>query len=421
MQDKAQTLYDRLIHRLKTSGRATLAYWLMTFYGLAVFSGVVLFMLPGPEVAMILLGFVLGTIVGQVLGNGFALLKPRWWVVAMTVSTCCGMLSVAPMAAIAIPAAGPMLLAAWFILPFAITSGFCAIRYRMEIFGAWIPLMYSVGGALVWINVSPDKLAAWHTGSKWAIWDMVTVPILAGALLLFIIYLVMRQSQALSLWQDSTQMPDTPGTPRRYKPRARISWTTWGCIGVLALALTITTAAVSPYLFRTGSGDKEGGGQSRGDGEPRSGRGEPQEGEPEPKEEEEEADPFEAPDADWDKVREGIEEAARQGFNLLMMLIILLIVVVLIYLLFWRPIQRLAVLRHLENPAWAVPATQRIQDLWRRVHIALHDAGVELSASEPAERLAERAGAVLAKQFGEPPPGLDEAAAIYTRVHYNIG
>jgi len=120
-------------------------------------------------------------------------------------------------------------------------------------------------------------------------------------------------------------------------------------------------------------------------------------------------------------MKEGVKEAAKQGISLLGLLLILLLCVVLIYLLFWRPIKRLAVLRHLENPAWAVPATQRIQDLWRRVQIGLNDAGVELSSAIPADLLADHASNILAKQFGTPPPGLIEAAEIYTRVHYNIG
>jgi hypothetical protein len=127
------------------------------------------------------------------------------------------------------------------------------------------------------------------------------------------------------------------------------------------------------------------------------------------------------PSADWDKVQEGVKEAAKQGLNLLMLLLMLLIGVLIIYFVFWRPLRRVAVLRHLERPAWPVPATQRIQDLWRRAQIALRDLNIETRESETVEALAARAIEELRARFGQAPPGLGEAAQIYSQVQYNLG
>ena len=174
-----------VLHWLKNAGRPLLAYWVMTGFGLTVFSVVATVLKPGPELIPILGSFALATVVGQVLGNALGYLRPRFWLAFVLIAFSCFVeLLITP----ALAALGPLAPFAgiiWFMMPFTILSGFFAVRNRMEIFGAWIPTMYAVAGAVMIINAK-GKVAAWKM-SKWAVWDVVTIPILAGAILFFVI------------------------------------------------------------------------------------------------------------------------------------------------------------------------------------------------------------------------------------------
>ena len=405
---------EGLWHRVKTFGPALLAYWVMTFFGLAAFSAVLLIRGgAGGEMFLLLGQLVMVTVVGQLAGHALGFLRPRLFIVLMLASLGCWI-----QVLLLIPMANGLTVIVWFMAPFTLASGFFAVRSRTEIFGAWVPVMYAVSASLVLINTDAKKLGSWHGGNKFAVWDLFNLAIIAGALLLFLIYLVARQAQSLSLWQDAARMSSVQASAN-YNPRARISWMTWGVIALLGVALTVGTAAAAPYLFRTADEEEgkegkggQGQGQGQGQGEQRGGEGGQGEG-----------DSSENPmdNADMDKVSEGVRQVAQQGANLLMLLIMLLVGLVLIYFVFWRPMRRMAVMRHLERPAWPVPPTQRIQDMWRRALIALHDVGMEPRPTESVKHLAERAHATLSQRFGSAPTGVIEAAEIYSRVEYNIG
>lgn len=411
----------RLWHWVKTSAPALAAYWALTFYGLFVFSGVILVLDPGAagEIMLILAQLWAVTVVGQVAGHVLGYLRPRLWVVWIIVGVTCGAWFAVSPGLLAVP----WVVVAWFFLPFALGSGFLAIRHGTEVFGTFMPVVYSIGACIVLLNRDAEKLAAWKGGEKYAVWDAVNIAILAGCLLIFIIYMVARQSQSLTHWQEGAQAPLRAGVPVAYKPRARVSWLTWVLVAGLAFVVTVGTALLSPFLFRTGEqeGDGGGGGQqqqpSDGDGGGREpGDGEPYDGEPQ-----DGKDKIKPPDADWDKVGEGIKKAAQAGFDLLTFLLMILVGLLLIYFVFWRPARRVALLRHLERPAWPVPTTERIHDLWRRALIALRDLDIETKDSETVEDVARRATQELAKRHGQPPTGLVEAAEIYSRVNYDLG
>lgn len=402
-------------HKLKTLAPSLIAYWLLTAYGVFTFSAVLFLLFPGPELLLVILQLVAVTVVGQLAGHVLAFLRPRLWVVLILLGSSCFVQTLLTAAIVSVP----QLALAWFLAPFAVGSGFLAIRSRTEIFGAWMPVMYSVGACLLLVNSSGEKLAAWEAGAKYAIWDVATVGILAGALLLFLSYLVARQSQSLSLWQEAAQAPPDPARahqklPENYKPRARVSWPTWILVAGLAFVLTIGTALAAPYLFRTGPPEDKGGKQS-GQRDPKPDKQEPRE----PKQKK--PSDMKPPDVDWDKIQEGVQKAAKQGANLLMLLLIFLVGVLLIYFVFWRPLRRVAVLRHLERPAWPVPATERIQNLWRRATIALADLEIQVKEADTADGLALRASRELEERYGKPPAGLHEVASIYSRVQYSIG
>jgi hypothetical protein len=453
-----------LLHWIKNAGRPLLAYWLMTAFGLTVFSIVATVLNPGPELIPILGSFWLATLLGQVLGNGLGYLRPRFWIATLLIAFSCLIEVLISPALAALGPLAPFAFIVWFMLPFTILSGFFAVRNRMEIFGAWIPTMYAVGGAVMIINAK-GKVAAWKM-SKWAVWDVVTVPILAGAILFFVVYLVMRQAQSLSLWQESVdlRMPSLTAAAR-YKPRARISWMTWGCVGALAILLTCSTAVVSPFLFRTatsedgkGGGDGKNGDGKGGDGKGADGKGADGKGGGKGADGKGggkgangngggkggsgggkggsggggggdggggggagDGDPMEAPEPDWDKTKEGAAQAAQAGLQLLLLLLLLLLIALIFAACGYRPSRREALLRHLESPTVRVAPSKRVENLWRRAVIALSDIGIKSTVAEPASALAARAVLELKARYGQAPEGLIEAAAIYTRVHYNLG
>jgi hypothetical protein len=128
-----------------------------------------------------------------------------------------------------------------------------------------------------------------------------------------------------------------------------------------------------------------------------------------------------APDTDSDRAAEGAKRAAEAGLQLLLWLLLLLLIVLLLGGALLRPTRREILIRHLESPTIRVAPSRRVENLWRRAVIALHDVGLPSSPAEPASTLAQRAVSELQQRYGEAPPGLTEAAAIYTRIHYNLG
>ena len=104
-------------------------------------------------------------------------------------------------------------------------------------------------------------------------------------------------------------------------------------------------------------------------------------------------------------------------------LLILLFLFLGALLTFWRPGRRLLTVRHYREPFWGTATTERIENNWRLVEIAMTDIGVPPRPGEPAESLYPRAEPALQKLSGgaREVHGLLEAARIRDRVAYGLG
>jgi hypothetical protein len=156
----------------------------------------------------------------------------------------------------------------------------------------------------------------------------------------------------------------------------------------VVLALFAFTAVLSPYLFRTGKGD-------------RSSKHQTQTKEPEP-------DP--TPKIDEEailRMLEKMKEGARKASHTLWPLFLLA--------LLYRPAKRALLLSHLAAPIIPSPPSERIENLWEYVRIAAEDAGVEPSPSDSVEDLLRRV-----KETRFVSADLAACADIYARSRYGF-
>ena len=387
----------KFLHLIKRSWRALAAHWLMTFFGLACFTASCLRLTGRLAIDMGLMAFigsfVFGAVTFQAVGNVLSLLRLRlafvviaWWVL-LYVS-----ISVVVV---------PTLALACFAGLFALPAGALALRGRAEIFGAWPPLAYAVWGAILWIN-STGKVKIWKSGAKFAVWDFYTVAILAGAVLLFLIFLAYRHALALTWWQEAGERYG--GGVQKRAPRPGIS----GLIVVVlaAAVLCVSTAAIAPFLFRTAPA------QSEGEGEP-----------DEPKEPKKPKDPVDpqkpdVPDPDFDQMGKTIQKMMEVGTKVAKNTLPWLLMLVAFWLIGARPLRRLLLVRHLERPLWRTSPTKRIRNLWVRSLIAMDDMGCPARSDESPEDFATRAHEFFVNEGQAPPPGLEEAASIYQSVEF---
>jgi hypothetical protein len=127
----------------------------------------------------------------------------------------------------------------------------------------------------------------------------------------------------------------------------------------------------------------------------------------------------EVPQPDIDHAAEAGAVAAKIGLFVLFGLVAGLVLVLAVASVFFRPLRRAFLLRHLEKPRWSTTPTRRIQNLWLRALIALDDLGVAPSGGdESPEKLADRARAHLHHTYGDAPGSISDAAAIIERLDY---
>lgn len=124
------------------------------------------------------------------------------------------------------------------------------------------------------------------------------------------------------------------------------------------------------------------------------------------------------PQPDVERAAERGAAVAKAGFFVMVALVSLLALLLLALAVFFRPLKRAVLLRHLERPLWHTPPTRRVENLWLRALIALEDLGFAPSATETPQQTAERARATFAERYGEVPAGVDAAASIIERVEY---
>lgn len=420
--------YNRRIRRERLSAvaRPLLVYWVFL---ITMFSAFVLaVMVDDPSLeGLFALGIFAGiTVAGVVVGQAAAILRIRDWLlfVLWGIFWTAGMAFGVFASAVA-GALGVFVFAFVVLFPIFVVGGAWSLRAGRALFGGWIPLMYATGCAII-VAENAGRVAEWKAGDKWAVWDGFTISVLAVGILLFLAYLVAREGHRLALWRRAPTAPLMGSVVESGAARPRLSCLGWVLMGMLALVLTVGSAVVAPYLWRTGPGEAD------DDDDPVSGQdtGQPEEppeeqpAEEKPKKRSKFQDRWEQAAGDGMKeVREELQPQVSQGLDLLGTLLIALALFLLALLVFWRPVRRLVLARHYERPFLDLPPTTRIRNGWRLVEVALGDAGVEPRPNEPAASLMKRAMPTLLKlsPAGLEVHGMAEAAEIRDRVEYGLG
>ncbi len=405
-----------LWQQAKEAAVPILVYWLLVALGLGSFCGLIL-VTEGPtlENLMIIGCFVVATVGGVLLGQVFAFLRVRTWVVMTAGAVCWAVFFTFTIAVAGSGGASVAVLffSILFLGPIAMTGGLWSLETNRALWSIWLPLMYLTGTILVWSEKMGEQ-AAWFAGNKYAIWDLFTLFALLAGVVLTLVYLVSRETHRLALWRRGPTSPLQPTHAEKGATRPRL--TPLGALLLLGMAAVLAggTAIVSPYLWRSGPGDRDGEG---GGGNPTEQEAQPKEGQGEPKEGEGSGGMSEGTKQAMEKA----VEAAKNAGSAICMMLTLIMLILLGVLIAYRPLKRLFVLRHLKEPFWTVPATTRIDQGWRLVEIALGDVGVFPRPGEDAAGLARRARPVLQALSPVPVHGLEDAAEVADRVRFGLG
>lgn len=381
-------------------------YWIAVIYSFSCFAGVILVTEgPGGENLVFLAAFGLCTALGVALGQLFAFLRVRTWLLLTGGAVCWTVFFTIAAAGSMATGGNPVvifLVVMLFILPIAMTGGLWSLETHRALWSTWLPLLYGVGAVIAWTE-NTGRVSHWFAGQKWAIWDFVSFGILAFDLLLVLAYLLTRETHRLALWKRGPMAPLQPILQETGATRPRI--TLGGCAILLVLTgvIALSTALVAPYLWRTAPGDRE----SPADG--------PTGNEPPPPE----------VDSEFMKrlgeVLEKMAEAAQDAGGVVCGGLTALFLLTLLVMGLWRPLKRLMLVRHLRDPFWAESPTTRIEQGWRLVEIALADVGIHPRPGEDAAGLARRAAPVLAELSPVEVHGLEDAAAVADRVRFGLG
>lgn len=297
-----------------------------------------------------------------------------------------------------------LMVAAWFL-----PCGWWSLAANTGMMAAFAPTLWVTAVILI-VSDELDNDDFWFQGDKWAIWDISTGVVLALYIVAVLILLVLKDRHQMRRWLTAAAGP-TAALTRRIKG-SPVNFGSCGTVLVgvaLTVVLTVTTGVIAPYLWRTGRGDREDDDGHNGpqpEPQPWDGPGEP---DPLP-----DLPSVDGLDAVLERIAEAAEKAVAAGCGMATALILALIGI----FVFGPPIRRTLLVQHLRKPLWPVPPTQRAQQAWRLVEIALADAGVHRAPGDSPMVLARRAEVHLAASFYEP---VLEAAAVAEKVFYGLG
>jgi hypothetical protein len=305
-----------------------------------------------------------------------------------------------------------MLLGGYFLL-----TGLWSLRVHTGVLAAWGPVVF-VTGSIILLTEENNRVSEWFDGRKWAIWDLVTAPILGATVLVVVLFLAAKERHRLHRWSTSRYAPDGALSRRiRGTPNPVAGCGTVLVILLLTSILTVDSGVVGPYLWRTGTGDRDGGhGEVQQEPEPNQGDAPP---------EEPDTGLTEAPDLsafppppDLPDITEAMKEAAKQTSAAMCMMVSLMLLTILTLMVFGPPMRRALLLQHLRHPLWPVGPTRSVRQHWRLVEIALADAGVPRKPGESSVSLARRAHGIMKLPD---PEALFTSAELTDRVVYGFG
>lgn len=397
--------------QLKEAAVPVAMYHAVLVFSLFAFSTCVIVTEGVEAESLIILAFLaFTTMFGTVLGQLMAFLRIRTWVAMSFGMVCWGLAFGLGLATGAVAGAlGVYVFLFLFILPIAMTGGLWSLETHRATWSIWLPMVYTSGTAIMWAEKTGlDE--NWFAGNKWAVWDLASLGVFGTTVILTLLYLVTRETHRLALWKRGPTAPLAPTIQETGATRPRITPLGLITLGALTVVVALTTAIVSPYLWRTGPRD--------GDGD---NGGEPTE-EPAPPEDV----PYE-PGEDgpvmkaMKEMAEKMVEAAKQSGGSVCSLLALAILAVLGLLVAGPPLRRLFVVRHLQDPFWRVSNTTRIEMGWQLVEIAMADAGVPVKHGEDAAGLARRAKPALQELSPVQVHGLEDAAEVIDRVRFGLG
>jgi hypothetical protein len=404
-------------------------YWTSLLFGLAMFSAIVFTTQAWTtETTAAVTGIWIAAVGGVALGQALTLLRLRGAVALALMAGVFGLLYTLTASALFVPsvAAGPMLgivvVIVLFLAPWFVASGHFSLSTNGGMFATLAPIVFIVGSILL-VSEDTGSLARWQAGDKWAVWNVFTALILGAGVVLVLVFLASREIHRLHRWRYNPAGPDLAqgASQEGLAPgRAMPGW--GGLLVLLALGafLTVGSAFVAPYLWRTGDGDNgsdasadsqssgRGGGSSAEDGGRDGQRGTSgHQG----------GDASDGQGVGGEHLSEQARRAAEQASFSLLMLMAMLLLALLSLLVFGPPLRRMFLLQHLRHPFWPVPPTRRVRQHWRLVEIALGDLGHTRHPGDSATSLARRA---VGRVDMVDPESLLRCAEIADRVSYGL-
>lgn len=310
-----------------------------------------------------------------------------------------------------------------FCFGMGLPCGLMSLHHRYELLATLWPAIGWIGSVFVIIN-EEGKAAAWEQ-DKLSAWMPVPLAMLGGFIFFLLVFLASKQTMRVELWQALSGAPtrrDASAVSLAAVPKRNLRW-----IIVSAALLFGLTALLSPYLFRTGRGDREGGkdgaksqqedddkqgkGKKKGKGKSKQKQGsdKDQRGKDGDDDDEEQQKP-KKPKFDEESLKEIAKQMANAAKKAVWALIPLLLLAI-----FFRPIKRLLLVSYLRAPWLPTTPSERVDNLWEYLRIKIEDTGVDLQGSDAVEEVVKKVN-----ESGDSLPELSEAARIYMRARYDL-
>ena len=409
------------LETLRFSYKPLLAFFLFILLGSVCFSGTILYY-SHDDVAktMMFLGIIFGSgLFGVLAGQVLALLRIRLLVFNVVSYILFQVLALVFGMALLSGAGefGAYIALGAFCFGMGLPCGLMSLHHRFELLATLWPAIGWIGSVFMIIN-EEGKAAAWEE-DKLSAWMPVPLAMLGGFILFFLIFLASKQTMRVELWQALSGAPtrrQANAVSLSAVPKRNLRW-----LAVTAIVLFGLTALLSPYLFRTGKGEREGGKDGAKSGE-HEGKGE---GKGKKKKKQQKKGHGDNRDQGGDEEDEGksnkpkfdeesLKEIAKQMANAAKKAVWALIPLLLLAI-FFRPIKRLMLVSYLRAPWLPTTPSERVDNLWEYLRIKIEDTGVDLPGSDAVEEVVSKARESVGAL-----PELSEAAQIYMRARYDL-